>query len=331
MTHFPSVSICIPTYNQSSFLPAAIDSALHQSDVDVEVFVSDDCSSDATEAVLAAYSSNPRVHAYFSPVNSGICSNASQVISAAKTKYLVRLDSDDILYPDYCSTLVQLLDDCPSAAVGHCAVDQIDGTGQYTSIRRLARRSGLQSSTQALRQSIHGYKVSANILMFRREALFNLPFLYDPAIPFTEDWDLYSRLAIAGWGNVYTTQTLAAYRVWRNPSDFNAKRKIAEIDGIFHVLVNTLLPAWEACGWDIAAISGARRKFACAQSVSLVSSVVADEDRALLHQSLVSLAAADHHYIEQCINRYLKESEANISFKKLLSRAKKHLKELAFG
>ena len=41
MAKTATVSICIPTYNQSSFLGAAIDSALNQVGVDVEVFIFD--------------------------------------------------------------------------------------------------------------------------------------------------------------------------------------------------------------------------------------------------------------------------------------------------
>jgi glycosyltransferase involved in cell wall biosynthesis len=325
-----TVSICIPTYNQSSFLGAAIDSALNQVGVDVEVFIFDDGSYDSTPDVLANYSSNRRVHIYSGLPNVGISANASRAISAANSKYIVRLDSDDILYSDYCRNLLRLLDNYPSAGSAHCAVDQIDRAGCITDIRRIGRRSGFQMSTNALRASIRGYKVSANILMFRREALFSLPILYDPTINFAEDWDLFARLAIAGWGNVYTSSKLAAYRVWRSPTDFNPRRKIAEIDGIYHVLVNTILPAWESCGWETTAVSLARRKFASAQSVSLTHSDINVEERALLRSSLVKLAAGDVEFIDRCIEQCLKTSRSSITPTALFHLSKKLIKKFLF-
>jgi glycosyltransferase involved in cell wall biosynthesis len=327
MTKLTTVSICIPTYNQSSFLAAAIDSALNQVGVDVDVFIFDDQSTDSTQDVLATYSSNPRVHSYSGFSNVGVSSNASRAILASNSNYVVRLDSDDILYPDFCQILCHLLDNFPSAGAAHSAVDQIDRAGCITGVRRLGRRSGFQAPTNSLRGSINGYKVSANILMFRREALFSLPFLYDPTIHFAEDWDLFARLAIAGWGNVYTSSILAAYRVWRSPTDFNPIRKIAEIDGIYHVLVNTILPAWESCGWDKKAVSRARRKFASTQSVSLTYSDINEEERALLSSSLVKLAAGDVEFIDRCIKHCLKTSKSCITPTSLYQLSKKLLKK----
>ena len=49
------VSICLPAYNHGAYLGAAIESALSQTWTDLEVVVSDNCSTDDTRQVVEAY------------------------------------------------------------------------------------------------------------------------------------------------------------------------------------------------------------------------------------------------------------------------------------
>ena len=55
----PVLSICIPTWNRSSFLRISLDSLFGQlNDIekeDVEIFISDNCSSDATPNIIEEF------------------------------------------------------------------------------------------------------------------------------------------------------------------------------------------------------------------------------------------------------------------------------------
>src|SRR5262249_59352684 len=57
----PRVSVVVPSYNAERFLPAALDSALAQAGVALEVIVVDDGSSDGTAAILSRYADRIRV------------------------------------------------------------------------------------------------------------------------------------------------------------------------------------------------------------------------------------------------------------------------------
>lgn len=177
MTNHPFVSVCIPTYNQAPFLARAIESALNQADVNVKVYIPDDCSSDGTSSILDHFSKDSRVHIHRAAQNLGIAHNASLVIGLAQSDYIVRLDSDDMLKPNFCKVLLELLDANPNAAIAHCAVNEINENDLKRRSRRLARRSGFQDSESALHESHQGYKVAANICMFRKEALAALPYI----------------------------------------------------------------------------------------------------------------------------------------------------------
>lgn len=54
----PSVGILLTTYNGSAFLPAQLDSLLAQTGVSLHVYVFDDCSTDATMALLHRYAAD---------------------------------------------------------------------------------------------------------------------------------------------------------------------------------------------------------------------------------------------------------------------------------
>ena len=49
----PLVSVCVPTYNYGRFLPDCIESVQKQTFSDWELLITDDCSTDRTEEVVA--------------------------------------------------------------------------------------------------------------------------------------------------------------------------------------------------------------------------------------------------------------------------------------
>ena len=57
MNQSPAVSVVIATFNRAGYLPATIDSVLHQLFQDFELIVVDDGSTDNTRAVLESYGS----------------------------------------------------------------------------------------------------------------------------------------------------------------------------------------------------------------------------------------------------------------------------------
>jgi glycosyltransferase involved in cell wall biosynthesis len=262
------ISVCIPTYNQADYLPLAVRSALSQKGMDIEVWVADDCSTDSTALVMQEFATDSRVHYHRHPTNLGIAENVGWLLSQSKTAFTVRLDSDDILLPDYCRILSEKLNVYPAAGVAHCAIAQINEEGSKTRIRRLARKSGFQSADQALWNAQFGYRVAANVCMFRTDALRAVNFTINRP-NYTEDWDLFARLSDANFGNVYVSDVLAQYRVWTDGKGYRAGRKATEISGMIRLFEETLEPTWKRREWDLSSLSTARRNFAKTHTASL--------------------------------------------------------------
>jgi succinoglycan biosynthesis protein ExoO len=95
----PDVSFVLAAYNSADTITRAIDSALAQEGVTVEVIVVDDCSSDATAALVAAIS-DPRVRLIALARNRGPGGARNAGLAAARGRWIAILDSDDAMRPD---------------------------------------------------------------------------------------------------------------------------------------------------------------------------------------------------------------------------------------
>ncbi|WP_142592717.1 glycosyltransferase family 2 protein [Pseudorhizobium endolithicum] len=92
------VSVVIAAYNTEETLARAIDSALAQEDVSVEVIVVDDCSTDGTAAIAHSFS-DPRVRLLRQLRNGGPGRARNAGLLAAQGKWVAILDSDDEIMP----------------------------------------------------------------------------------------------------------------------------------------------------------------------------------------------------------------------------------------
>jgi teichuronic acid biosynthesis glycosyltransferase TuaG len=95
------VSVVIPAYNAAQFLSETILSVLAQEDVDFELLVVDDCSTDQTaEIVKAALAEDGRVHYLCMPSNSGGPAGPRNMgVHAARGRWVAFCDADDIWHP----------------------------------------------------------------------------------------------------------------------------------------------------------------------------------------------------------------------------------------
>ena len=98
--HNPEVSIIITNYNYGKFLARCIRSCLAQKSVKVEVIVVDDKSSDESMEVLDTFQQDVRV--IRNGRNLGVSMSANRGIRAAKSQFVVRVDSDDFISSDMC-------------------------------------------------------------------------------------------------------------------------------------------------------------------------------------------------------------------------------------
>jgi glycosyltransferase involved in cell wall biosynthesis len=99
------ISICIPQYNRSRYLLAVLESIRIQDHPEVEVVISDDCSTDDSLEVIPKYIAGVQgtTHVRFNyirqPKNLGYDGNLRAALGAGQGEYLFALGNDDAL-PD---------------------------------------------------------------------------------------------------------------------------------------------------------------------------------------------------------------------------------------
>jgi glycosyltransferase involved in cell wall biosynthesis len=88
------VSVVIPTYNREEVVDRAIDSALNQTQQNIEIIVVDDASTDNTREVVTSYDDSRLVYIRHEK-NKGGSAARNTGIKRANGKYIAFLDSDD--------------------------------------------------------------------------------------------------------------------------------------------------------------------------------------------------------------------------------------------
>ena len=123
-----TVSVIIPTYNRRELLRRAVESALAQQGVAVEVIIADDGSTDGTHE---DWEKNTAV-VYLSLPHQGACAARNAGLQAAQGEYAAFLDSDDTWHPDKLQRqLMRLLQaGADAVACGFCRHELEGGTTQ---------------------------------------------------------------------------------------------------------------------------------------------------------------------------------------------------------
>ena len=107
----PLVSVIIPMFNSSKFIPQTLESLLYQTMKDFEVVVVDDCSTDNSVEVVEGFSERfgGRLHVIKLPKNTGTPGLPRNVgIQFARGKYIAFLDSNDLYTPTALEELTTL-------------------------------------------------------------------------------------------------------------------------------------------------------------------------------------------------------------------------------
>lgn len=105
----PSVTVIVPVFEQSTFLPRALGSLLAQEMGDWEAWVLDDGSCDGSWQVISGFVSDPRIHAVRWEDNRGLGVTLNAGLERAAAPAVAYLPADDAWYPDHLSTVLKAL------------------------------------------------------------------------------------------------------------------------------------------------------------------------------------------------------------------------------
>lgn len=105
----PAFSIIIPVYNGQHVIGRCIQSILEQTHQVFELILINDGSTDQTGDVCQEYYNTDKRIKYFKQINGGVSSARNHGLNVAQNEYLLFVDADDYLLPEFLSTLSSLL------------------------------------------------------------------------------------------------------------------------------------------------------------------------------------------------------------------------------
>ena len=116
----PIVSIIIPCYQQGQFLSEALNSVLKQTVDNWECIIINDGSPDNTEEIAYAYIQKDNRFKYVKKQNGGLSSARNAGIRIAKGIFILPLDADDIVGPQYLEKAVEIFQANPTIELVYC-------------------------------------------------------------------------------------------------------------------------------------------------------------------------------------------------------------------
>ena len=113
------VSCIVPVYNVEKYLHRCMDSLLAQTIDDYEIICVNDCSPDASPAILQEYQKKhpDKVRILQNEVNMGQGRSRARAILEAEGEYICFVDSDDYVKPDYMEAYLREMEKVPCDCV----------------------------------------------------------------------------------------------------------------------------------------------------------------------------------------------------------------------
>lgn len=225
-----NVSVIIPTRNRSALLATTIRSVLRQQDVDFEIVVVDEASTDDTRAVIDAFG-DARIRVVRHDTPRGVATARNAGAAVAVGEWLGFLDDDDLWAPDKLARQLTAAGEADRDWVYAGAVNIVDG------FRVAHGRPPLPP--EAVIAAIRRYDAvpggGSNVIVRRATWLRAGPF--DARLRNTEDWEMWIRLAALG-PPAWVCSPLVARRLHSSNSSLNVE-EIVRGTKLIEVLHNT--------------------------------------------------------------------------------------------
>jgi glycosyltransferase involved in cell wall biosynthesis len=140
--HAPRVSIGLPVYNGENYLAETIDSILAQTFTDFELIISDNASTDRTEAICRQYAAqDPRIRYVRNANNLGAARNYNCAFELAHGEYFKWNGHDDPLAPSFLERCIEVLDRHPGVVLCFARNRAIDERGEDHDVGALTART----------------------------------------------------------------------------------------------------------------------------------------------------------------------------------------------
>jgi glycosyltransferase involved in cell wall biosynthesis len=199
------LSVILPVYNAEAYILSSINSILQQSYSEFELIVIDDASTDNTVHIIESLH-DERIKLIKKPVNTGYTDSLNMALECAAGKFIARMDADDTAHPNRLAKQVEYMESNTDCVLCGSFVKLIPENNIHT--------YPVQHD-EILEQLFFSNAFAHPSVIIRKSVLDRNKLRYDKTFEPTEDYELWSRLAVLG--KVHNlNQTYLNYRVHNN-------------------------------------------------------------------------------------------------------------------
>jgi glycosyltransferase involved in cell wall biosynthesis len=190
------LTVSMPAYNAGPYIRQAIDSVLCQEDIDLELIVVDDHSTDHTTDIVASYE-DARMRLVRNPQQRGIGYCHNVVLRESRSRFIAHVDADDFLLPGALRKLVAAVASDINIGQAHCHFFDVDALGRIS--REAFRERWVQFSQNRpphldyKQNLIRGRNLTNHLRTYPRTVLEELGG-FNEALHFGVDYDMALRL-----------------------------------------------------------------------------------------------------------------------------------------
>ncbi len=186
----PFVSIITPTYNRAHKIAAVIESVRAQTYYHWELIIIDDGSQDHTKEIVAKYEQKDSRIRYVMQPNAGASSARNTGVGLAQGEWVVYIDSDDPVYPNFLQIIYDALQNNTNALYGivnhQRFIELFDGQNLLAQKEPFVAHEGEVSL-----QDFYHWKVKTTSTgLFHKKSLFENDIHWDNNLRYIEDWEL---------------------------------------------------------------------------------------------------------------------------------------------
>lgn len=198
------VSVIVPCYKQAHFLNETLDSVLFQTYVSWECIIVNDGSPDNTDEIAQQWCVKDSRFSYIYKENGGLPSARNAGVKSSKGEFIVALDSDDILHPDFLNQLVPQLQLNDNLGIVSCY--RYFFINNKTNIINEYKASGT-----TYRDIMFENKLMPSSI-YRRKCWDEVGGYDESMIKGFEDWEFWLNITKRGWEFKFVTAFLFFYR-----------------------------------------------------------------------------------------------------------------------
>ena len=211
-TAMPLVSVVMPAYNMEAYLAQSVESVLASDYKNIELLIIDDGSTDSTLAIAQQYEAKDSRVKALTKSNGGQGRARNYGVECATGKYLLLVDSDDLIGRSYISKAVAVMEQSDNVKVVTCRGEFFDGRiGAWK----------LKSYTPSTLARKNVFTISS---MMRRDDYIRVGGFDANMHNYCEDWAFWIALLKDGGEVVKLDSVEFYYRVRRGSSRFTGRK-----------------------------------------------------------------------------------------------------------